>query len=243
MKTLRLLMVVLQLSVLSAVANEADFQHAQTAYDGGRYAEAVLLYNNLLDDGMTNPEVHYNLANAYFKDSDLPNAVWHYRKASYSAPRDPDIRANLHFALNAAGAIEPVPSFTERVLFAVSLNEWILIAVCSYIVLALLLLLALLLKPARRNLLKLCLLPTALILLSFAGWRDWSALHQNPEWVVTQTEATALFGPVEGSTAHYKLPLAALVQQRSADSKGWVKVEYDGKRGWIKSDYISRVSP
>ena len=83
------------------------FTKAQAAYDDGRYAEAVLLYDNMVSNGVESTEVIYNLANAYFKDGDLPKAVWHYRKAWYRAPRDPDINANLHFALSAAGAIEP----------------------------------------------------------------------------------------------------------------------------------------
>ena len=95
------------ISPLLSFGQELDksFLEAQAAYDDGRYAEAVMLYSKLLDRGVSNHEVHYNLANAYFKDSDLSHAVWHYRKAWHDAPRDPDIRANLHFALNAAGAL------------------------------------------------------------------------------------------------------------------------------------------
>ncbi|MEE9367308.1 MAG: hypothetical protein V3V05_00435 [Pontiella sp.] len=228
---------------LSSIASEEVFLKAQAAYDDGRYAEAALLYTTLLDEGISNAEVHYNLANACFKDRDLPTAVWHYRKAWYEMPRDPDIRANLHFALNAAGAIESAPGFIERCLSAISLSEWILLAIAGYILLTVLLLAALLLKPARRNLLKLGLLPATILLIAAAGWRNWHQMRENPEGVVVRTEATALFGPVEGSTAHFKIPLAALVRQSNTDSKGWIEVEYDGKQGWLKSEYISRLSP
>lgn len=243
MKSLMPILTALLALAIQANANEALFGKAQTAYDDGRYGEAIVLYTQLLDDGIANGEVHYNLANAFFKDSDLSAAVWHYRKAWYSAPRDPDIRANLHFALNAAGAIEPIPGFSERVLSTLSIEEWILAGVAGYVLLTLLLLLALRLKPARRFLLKLSLIPMSVLLLAGAGWWYWIQYHNRPEWVVTQTEATALFGPVEGSTAHYKIPLGALVRQSSTDSKGWIEVEYDGKQGWLKSDYISRLSP
>jgi tetratricopeptide (TPR) repeat protein len=219
------------------------FHKAQAAYDDGRYAEAVLLYEALEYKGVANTELHYNLANACFKDSDLPKAVWHYRKAWYQAPRDPDIRANLHFALNAAGAIEPAPRFIERAFNELSRGEWIAAATAAYVVLALLLLLALLLPKLRKPLIKACLAPAALLLLSAGGWWQWHQLTVHPEWVVVKTEATALYGPVEGSTAYYKLPLGALARQRGTDPKGWIEVEYDGKRGWLKGDYISRVSP
>lgn len=244
-KWVRSFLAVFLLVSISAFGSESDetFFQAQAAYDDGRYAEAVILYSKLIDSGIGNTELHYNLANAYFRDNALSDAVWHYRKAWYTNPRDPDIQANLHFALNAAGAIEPAPSFVERFLSAGSLGEWILIALGGYVLLSLLLLMALLLKPARRNLLKLCLLPLTLLLLSAAGWRHWHQLQSNPEWVVVKTEATALFGPVDGSMAHYKIPLAALVRQHNADPKGWIEVEYDGKRGWVKIGYISPLSP
>jgi tetratricopeptide (TPR) repeat protein len=233
----------LLLFLSTAQAQDEAFQKAQNAYDAGRYAEAVLLYQGLIESGINNPEVHYNLANAYFKDSDLPDAVSHYRTAWYDLPRDPDISANLHFALNAAGAIESVPSFIEHLFYTLSYSEWIAVAVIGYLLLTLLFILMLFLKNSRRMLLRICLIPAALLLLAGFGWNQWRQLKVHPEWVVVKTEATALFGPVEGSTAHFKLPLGALVQQRNTDSKGWVEVEYDGKQGWLKTDDISPVSP
>ena len=219
------------------------FLSAQAAYDDGRYAEAASLYGQIIDSGINNVELHYNLANAHFKNSDLPEAVLHYRKAWYKAPRDPDIRANLHFALNAAGAVESAPSFVERLFNVLSLSGWILAAAGGYIALILLLILGLLVRAAKRTLARLSLLPVALILLSAGGWWHWQQLDVNAEWVVVKSGATALFGPIEGATAHYKVPLAALVRQQGTDSKGWIEIEYDGKKGWLKEAYIKRVSP
>ena len=231
------------LSTLATFAQEETFAAAQTAYDEGRYAEASMLYEELLGKGIANVEVQYNLANAYFKNDDLPQAVWHYRKAGYAAPRDPDIQANLHFALNAAGAAEPAPGVIEKIFAALSQNEWIMVAIGAYIAFTLLLILGLLIRPARRTFAKLSLLPAALILVAAGGWWQGQQLRANPEWVVVKSGATALFGPIEGSTAHYKVPSAALVRQHSTDAKGWVEIEYDGKKGWLKNEYIKRVYP
>ena len=226
-----------------AADHDATYLKAQEAYDDARYAEAALLYEAMLTNGVANAEVYYNLGNANFKDNDIPQAVRYYRQAWYKAPRDPDIQANLHFALNAAGAIDPAPTFVERTFYTLSNSEWIIAAVAGYLILMILLVLCLLVPPARRFLLKTALAPLALMALSTGGWWQWQQLKTNPEWVVIKTEATALYGPVEGSTAHYKLPLGALARQRGTDPKGWVELEYDGKRGWLKTEYISRVSP
>ncbi len=244
MKILSSIVAALLLSSVFALATEEQtFSAAQTAYDDGRYAEASLLYEELLSNGVSNVEVQYNLANAYFKNAQLPEAIWHYRKAWYAAPRDPDIRANMHFALNATGAVEPTPGPLEKTFSMLSQNEWIRVAISAYLLFTLLLILGLFIRPAKRTMGKLSLLPAALILVAIGGWWHWQQFKSNPEAVVVRANATALFGPVEGSTAHYKLPLGALVRQRGTNAKGWVEIEYDEKNGWLKVEYIHRVSP
>ncbi|QBG45994.1 tetratricopeptide repeat protein [Verrucomicrobia bacterium S94] len=227
----------------AAYAQEDLFNRAQAAYDDGRYGEAAMLYEKMIADGFDNPEIHYNLGNACFKNSELPNAVLHYRKASYDLPRDPDIQANLHFALNAAGAAETIPSFIDRFFSSLSMQEWIITGTGGYLLLCAGLLVLLFVRKGRRQTLKFLFLPLFILAASFMGWRHWNDLRLHPEWVVTNKEATALFSPVEGSTAHFKLPMAALVKQRSSHGPGWIEVEYDGKRGWLKQDYIDMVSP
>jgi len=230
-------------TILNAAAFDDLFEKAQTAYDDGRYAEAVILYDNMVSNGVENTEVIYNLANAYFKDGDLPEAVWHYRKAWYGAPRDPDIRANLHFALNAAGAIEPAPGLPGRLLSTLSAGEWIAAAIAAYLLLTLLLAMSLLLHSMRAPLLKASLVPAVLLLATLAGWRYWGHFTKVPEGVMTKSGTTALYGPVEGSTAHFDVPLGALVRQRGSDPKGWTEIEYDGKTGWVKKGNILLLYP
>jgi tetratricopeptide (TPR) repeat protein len=235
--------VALLCSAVSVVAFDETFDQAQAAYDEGRYAEASILYENLLSNNVRNIEVEYNLANACFKNGELPQAVLHYRKAWYSAPRDPDIRANMNFALSAAGTIEPAAELTGKFFNMLSKNEWVMAAIGSYILFTLLMVLGMLIRPAKRMLAKLSLLPAALILISAGGWWHWHQLRTNPEWIVVKSGTTALFGPMTGSTAHYSIPLASIVRQQSTDSKGWVEIEYDGKKGWVEQQYIQRVSP
>jgi tetratricopeptide (TPR) repeat protein len=224
-------------------APEETFAQAQAAYDSGHYAEASLLYEEMIRNGIRNVEVDYNLGNAAFKNRDLPQAILNYRKAWYKAPRDPDILANMHFALNAAGATEPKPTVFGKAFNLLSKTAWIKVAIGSYILFTLLLLLGLLIRPAKRSLNKASLLPAAVILIAAGGWWNWHQLQANPEWVVVKSGATTLFGPMDGSTAHYNLPLAAIVRQTSFNAKGWVEIEYDGKVGWLKQEYILRVSP
>ena len=243
MKPTSIILAGLMLAASSAPAFDAMFGEGQAAYDEGRYSEAIHCYESILSNGVVNAEVHYNLANALFKAGDLPPAVWHYRTAWYSAPRDPDINANLQYALNAAGAVEPAPSFIERTLTTLSRPEWITAAAAGYVILFALIILGLLIRPARQILFRLCLVPAAVLLIAGGGWWQWKTLHTHPEGIVTANGVTALFGPVEGATAHYKVPAGAIVRQHTADPKGWIEIEYDGKRGWVKMGDILGLSP
>jgi len=243
MRTLVSLLLLFMVATTQGANLNETFAKAQAAYDGGRYAEASLLYEELASNGVKNVEVQYNLANALFKNGDLPGAVLHYRQAWHSAPRDPDIAANLHFALSAAGAAEAEPKALEKLFTSLSKTEWMQVAIVAYLLFMALQILGQLIRPARRILAQASLLPALLILLAAGGWWQWRQLETHPEWVVVKSDATTLFGPVEGSTAHYKVPLAALVRQRSSDAKGWVEIEYDGKNGWLKQKDIQRVSP
>ena len=238
-----LILGLLLLSGRGASAFDAEFDQAQAAYDSGRYAEAVQIYQNMLSNGVDNAEVYYNLANASFRDGDLPQAVWNYRKAWYSAPRDPDIRDNLHYALNAAGAVESQYPPFRRVLMSFSSGEWIRIAAGSYVVLSIFILLAMLIRGARAVLARLCLLPLGVLVIALGGWWTWRALRNQPEGVIATSGITALYGPVAGTMPHYKLPAGALVRQSGTDPKGWVEIEYDGKKGWINQSGILILSP
>ncbi|MCF7847946.1 MAG: hypothetical protein K9M45_03770 [Kiritimatiellales bacterium] len=240
--------VLLSTGVASAAAEgTADFPQqfikAQEAYDAGNLTGSLSIYGSMISNGCHNVEVYYNLANACFKNGDLPEAVLNYRRAWYQQPRDPDINANLRFALNAAGAVPPVTNLFERASAVRSMKEWIEAAIAAYLIGILSVILALLIRPAKSVLLKTSLIPGAAMLISLGCLWPWMQLETYPEFVVVRSGATALFGPVEGSTAHYKIPPGAIVRQRDIDSKGWMEIEYDGKTGWIKRDLISRVSP
>ena len=228
---------------LSSFANEETFIQAQTAYNQNNFTNAIQLYESLISKGLINKEVDYNLANAYFKSGNLPEAILHYRKAWYQSPRDPDIIANLQFALRATSAVEPHQNIFEKLLQSFSITEWIQIGIYAYLTFISLLILAYLITPAKPLFFKLSLIPAIIILLSCAGWYKWHQLKQNPEWVVIKSDATTYFGPIQGSTAHYKIPLGALVKQQTTNSKGWIKIKYDEKTGWIEEKYIKRIYP
>ena len=67
-------------------------------YSQGNYRAAIEQYERLARLPFSNEIVYYNLGNAYFKNSQMGNAILNFEKASKLAPHDPDVIANLELA-------------------------------------------------------------------------------------------------------------------------------------------------
>ncbi|GAB4256297.1 MAG: tetratricopeptide repeat protein [Deferrisomatales bacterium] len=74
------------------------FLEAVAAYEAGRYGEAAQAFEALAEGGVENPDLYYNLGNAYWKQGDLGRAILWYERAARLAPGDPDLRYNLEIA-------------------------------------------------------------------------------------------------------------------------------------------------
>lgn len=74
------------------------YNQANEQYRQGQYQQAREQYLGVVDAGVRDPQVYYNLGNACFKAGHLGEAVLWYERALRLAPRDADIRTNLRFA-------------------------------------------------------------------------------------------------------------------------------------------------
>ena len=83
---------------------------AQEAYDQGvsllptdpeaanhSFRTAVRRFQQLVDNGLVNGRLHYNLANAYLQSGELGLAILHYRNAQQFIPGDAKLRHNLEY--------------------------------------------------------------------------------------------------------------------------------------------------
>lgn len=70
-------------------------QDGNQLYEDGQFDEAAAVYQSLVDAGLEDGALFFNLGNAYFKQEDWGQAILNYRRAQRLMPRDPDVRANL----------------------------------------------------------------------------------------------------------------------------------------------------
>ncbi|SHK89993.1 tetratricopeptide repeat protein [Fibrobacter sp. UWEL] len=84
----------------AAFANEscAGVAAGEKAYNEKDYERAIDEWRTCVDNGMEDPDLYYNLGNAYFRNGKLGFAVYYYKSALRLRPNDPDIQHNLGFA-------------------------------------------------------------------------------------------------------------------------------------------------
>lgn len=74
------------------------FRLGNETYEKDQFEEAIAYYRAIVDRGVRNGDLYFNLANAYFRTGDFGHSVLFYEKAKRLRPRDPDIVHNLDYA-------------------------------------------------------------------------------------------------------------------------------------------------
>ncbi len=74
-------------------AVRTDPQHAALSF-----ADAARRFQQLVDEGVVNGRLEYNLGNALLQTGEVGRAILHYRAAERLIPGDPKLRHNLEYA-------------------------------------------------------------------------------------------------------------------------------------------------
>lgn len=91
---------------------EHEFEKANELYAKGHYSSAAEIFEKIIEQGGSSPELYFNLANSYFKLKKFPHSLLYYERAKRLAPHDEDILFNISVAnLQIVDKIEPVPAF------------------------------------------------------------------------------------------------------------------------------------
>jgi tetratricopeptide (TPR) repeat protein len=136
------ILVALTLFATAAQAQDAEaiFQRANTAYFQGDYQGAARDYGLLIESGVDDPDVTYNLATAHARLGNYGQAIRYYERTLRLRPGDDDARAGLTKATDALGrataeqegeaTLETRPSFTENLVRPFSENAlaWLVLA-------------------------------------------------------------------------------------------------------------------
>ena len=212
------------------------------------YRESAAALETLIDDGLRNPSIEYDLGNAYVRLGKSGRAILHYRRGLRMSPSHVKLAANLSYARNR---VQPFIEETDESRLTRSLLFWhydtsLGRRVWAAGILSGLGWLLLLLRLSRRRAaLLIPALASIAISLACCGSVLWE-LHETartPAAVVCGAEHILRLGRGEGSDAAMSEPLGPGVELRVIGQRGeWVEVRLvDGVEGWLPAEAIERI--
>lgn len=233
---------------LVADINE-DFKQANDYYEQGQYFKSIDLYKKIINTGVNNGYIYFNLANAYFKNEQLGQAILNYKIAELLQPRNSDVKANLKFALeqtedqlSTEESVRPVLGIIFFWFYDFNITEIIIITIISNFILCLL---AALFIYKRNDILRTIMfivLLITLILITSTILKVY-ALNHPSEAVITEKKATIKSGNGDTYSTLFTLNEGTILDV--SDKKGdWYKFSLsDGRKGWINIKEIGLVKP
>ena len=144
---------ILTLFLISFFAREAvsqetsaeKFNQGVTYFTSGSYKDALQVCTDIYNTGYRSASLNYNIGNAYFKLSNIPDAILFYERAYLLNPADENINYNLQIARTLiVDRFQEIPElFFVRwynfVSLFLSTNSWAKISITSFILCLLLL--------------------------------------------------------------------------------------------------------
>ncbi|HIP38313.1 MAG TPA: tetratricopeptide repeat protein [Desulfocapsa sulfexigens] len=216
------------------------FQEASSAYISGDYGTAIEKFESLRKSGVSAPLL-YNLANSYAQNGQSGKAILNYERALRLAPGDSDIRGNLALVREKQGLFQEEKSFDQRFAGFLSLNQWIVLATCAFVVFAVVLLFPV--SPGLRRAPRLataacCLFITAVSVFGAFGryqhWHDGVVVVPDARLRVSPFESAASIGTIqEGRVLH---------MEKSKIHGNYFLVEDEtGRSGWLAAEAFENI--
>lgn len=243
--------VVLLAFPMMLAAQDVSKSMGDSAYAKGNYAEAISVYENLLENVGESSELHYNLGNAYYKAENIAKAILAYERALLLNPGDEDIAFNLELARSkTVDKVAPTYKFfiiewIENIVNWASMQTWCIAGVIFFIMLLILSQAFLFGKSIIIR--KVCFF-SALVCLFITLFANFAALHlyhyltERTDAIVLQPSVTAKSTPSNTGTDLFVIHEGRKVKISDDSMQGWKEIELeDGNIGWIPAESIEKI--
>lgn len=128
-------------SLLNTSDYKKDFAEANKLYNEQQYFKAIDYYKKIINNGLNNGYLYYNLGNAYLKNDQVGKAILNYQNALIYQPRNVDIKTNLQYALDETKdqfsteeTIEPILQILIFWYYNLNITELIIITILSNLI-------------------------------------------------------------------------------------------------------------
>jgi len=205
------------------------------------FRQAAEAYQGIIDSGVRNGRLYYNLGNARLKCGQLGRAIAAYRRAERLSPTDARLRENLRYARSLCRY--DIPETGERAVartvlfwhYRTPLRLRLLVGLGAYVLFWICLMGRTLVRRVQwKYPVAVCLLAWVATAASVAADLNASATHR--QGVITTAEVVVRKGNGEGYEPQFEQALSEGVEFEVAEQRDdWLHIRLaDGKEGWIR---------
>jgi len=243
-------------SAASADTLEEIFEQGNAAYFRGDYDAAAESYRRLVDLGVVDPDVTYNLATAEARRGRYGAAVQFYERTLWLRPGDRDAHEGLDAARAALGRrmaerlgegeVDTAPPLSEALFGGIGRTTLAVVTVITELAFFVVITLLLFVKreSVRLGLGIAAPLLAILGLVAGIGWALREGVFEEGEPAVLVVDGAELR---EGPDAHADVRHSGNEGQRAwilEEERSWARVRVpDVGEGWVANDDLGRVRP
>ncbi|NIM19234.1 MAG: tetratricopeptide repeat protein [Candidatus Latescibacteria bacterium] len=251
-------------------AMQSAFEKGNELYGNGDYEGAMEVFQSLIDRGVEDKDLYYNLGNAYYKNGEMGRAVLNYERALRLSPRDRDTRENLALVesllrdrqfIRAENSLKRAIVWLHRNL---STGETAVLVSACYALFCLLAVIWIfrksdfvvslyrrfsILSPGRffglsreQDLLLAAVIVFGLFIgFGASTYQKVSAERRRDRAVVVDPEISVFSGPTRESTLQFKIHEGTRTIVRM-QREGWVQIDLPGDlSGWVEADTVENI--
>jgi tetratricopeptide (TPR) repeat protein len=231
--------------LIGATSFSDSFELGKQAYENNQYFQAIEQYESLVYNRIYEPEVFYNLANAYYQQGDYALAMVNFERAYFLNPRLKIVQENIEQTRmqTKQQLVRPTSTGIESEFYfwhhKISAKTILRIAIFSWLLFWFGLIL---LKKAPRKGLKALIGVSGFVAFIFFG--SWY-LKTNPmELAVAQgDDIPVLIGTKETDTIRFELYSGDRVHIDAYRGEQVRITTATGNRGWVDQKYLVTVWP
>ncbi|MBF0396226.1 MAG: tetratricopeptide repeat protein [Desulfobacterales bacterium] len=221
------------------------FLNGISSYKSGNYNETIKDFSQIIESGISNGKLFYNLGNAYLKNNDLGNAILWYKRALKLIPNDPDLKFNLNYAISLVrdqkeediSPFSRIFFFWKYLLNTVTI-QWI--AILSSFSFFILVSVRFILKNKILNIISL-FAGFIFVIFTLTSLYIFYEEANFKKGVILKPEVSVRSGFDKGSTELFRLHAGTIITIQKSDQE-FLKIYFaDGKIGWIKKEEIGII--
>jgi len=253
-KKVKRLIVILPFFIWAAFAAAQPhqlFQQGNALYQEGKYQEALAAYEKILDSGVHDAALYFNIGNCHYKLGQTGPAILNYEKALKLSPRDEAIRANLALAnLAVVDRITPMEKHVLLKIYAAVINSvprniLIMITLCFYLLSAFLFAAFVLSRHRGTRIFFSRIAAASLSLLIIAGFLLIGQLRYSrrvKEAVVLTDAVPVVSAPLEEDATELFIVHEGTKVRIDQERGEWIEIVLaDGKAGWLRKDQVGVI--